>query len=410
MDEQNLPERKPSLSVRLKEIAQLFFKLGLIGFGGPQAHIAMIHDEAVVRRGWFSEDEFLEGVAFCEMLPGPASTQMGIYTGYIQAGQLGALVAGICFILPAFFIVVALSWAYFRFQGVPQINHIFLGVSPVVIAIILGFCWKLAKKAIKNWKDVAIALTVVLITLVFQINILWQFIFAGIAGLILYPPKQPPSSNRSLNAWLLPHFPQVFLTLPNETLTLPSFWGLERIQDYFLPLSVFFFKVGSFIFGGGLVIIPLLESEVVSRLHWLTSSEFIHGVAIGEITPGPVVITAAFVGYRVAGFLGALVSTMAIFLPSFLFIMVASPFLRSIRLNPRVQSFLKGVTPAVLGAIIGATIPLARAAIFQDTLGKSLVAATLGLIALVMLMRFKRPTWQLVPAGAIAGLVAGALV
>ncbi|PZO35782.1 MAG: chromate transporter, partial [Shackletoniella antarctica] len=160
------------LSARLRELALLFLKLGAIGFGGPQAHIAMIHDEAVTRRGWLQEDQFLEGVAICEMLPGPASTQTGIYIGYLRAGQLGALVAGMCFIAPAFLIVLALSWAYFRFQGVPQIEHLFLGISPVVIAIIFGFCYKLSKKAIKDWQGVAIALTVLILSLVFRVNIL----------------------------------------------------------------------------------------------------------------------------------------------------------------------------------------------------------------------------------------------
>ncbi len=410
-------ETNSSLSSRLRELTHLFLKLGAIGFGGPQAHIAMIHDEAVVRRRWFTEEQFLEGVAVCEMLPGPASTQMGIYTGYIRAGQLGALVAGICFVLPAFLIVLTLSWAYFHFQGVPQIDDLFLGMSPVVIAIIFGFCWKLAKKAIKDWQGAAIALTVILITLLFQVNVLLQFLLAGTVGLFLYCPKQPPTSTpyHHTRAWLLPLLPivQVLPTtlaaIPGEALELSSFLGLERIQSYFAPLTLFFLKVGSFIFGGGLVIIPLLEFEVVSQLHWLTQSEFLDGVAIGELTPGPVTITAAFVGYKVAGVLGALVAAIAIFTPSFLFIIGAAPFLIRIRRNPWIQSFLKGVTPAVLGAIAAAAIPLAQAAILQDSLPRTLVAVIVGAIALLALVRFKRPTWQLVPMGAVVGLLAGAL-
>ncbi|WP_414550170.1 chromate efflux transporter [Anabaena sp. CCY 0017] len=400
-------ETQPSLSARLLELAQLFLKLGLIGFGGPQAHIAMINDEAVVRRGWFTQEQFLEGVAICEMLPGPASTQMGIYTGYVRAGQLGALVAGICFILPAFLIVLSLSWAYFRFQGIPQIEDLFLGVTPVVIAIIFGFCWKLAKRGIRDVKGVAIALAVLLVTWLFQVNILLQFVLAGIVGLILYSP-----SNRT-STWLVPLLPMMqvlpktLATVTTDTLALSSFWGLERIQEYYLTLTFFFLKVGSFIFGGGLVIIPLLESEVVTQFHWLTRSEFLDGVAIGEFTPGPVVITAAFVGYKVAGAMGALTSAIAIFIPSFLFIMGAAPLLVRIRQNPWIRSFLKGVTPAVLGAIASAAIPLAQTAIIQDTLGRSILAAMISILALVALIRFKRPTWQLVPAGAVIGLIAG---
>ncbi|HZG37086.1 MAG TPA: chromate efflux transporter, partial [Nodosilinea sp.] len=376
-----------SLPARLKELAQLFFKLGLIGFGGPQAHIAMIHDEAVMRRGWLQEEQFLEGVAICEMLPGPASTQTGIYTGYLRAGQLGALVAGVCFILPAFLIVLTLSWAYFRFQGVPQIEDLFLGISPVVIAVIFGFCWKLGKKAIKDWQGVAIALTVLLLSLVFRLNILLLFLLAGLAGWVIYRPTTPPPAGPSprASAWLAPllpitqGIPSLLANLPSDPIAVSGFWGLDRIQAYAVPLSTFFLKTGAFIFGGGLVIIPLLETAVVDDFGWMTRSQFIDGVALGELTPGPVVITAAFVGYKVAGALGALIATIAIFTPSFLFIMFASPFLLRLRQNLWVKSFLKGVMPAALGAIAAAAIPLAAAALLQPTVPRTVVAIAVGL-------------------------------
>jgi chromate transporter len=399
---------------RLQELARLFFKLGTLGFGGPQAHIAMLHDEAVVRRGWLAEDQFLEGVAVCEMLPGPASTQTGIYTGYLRAGHLGALVAGTSFILPAFLIMVGLSWAYFRFQGVPQIDNLFLGVSPVVIAIIFGFCGKLGKKAIRDGPGVAIALAVFLLSWQWRVNVLLLFLLAGLVGLAVYRPTPPPGGpswrSRAGLAPLLPlgqGLPPLLANLPGETLAVSSFLGFERIQEYGLTLASFFVQVGAFIFGGGLVIIPLLEAAVVDDFQWMTRSEFIDGVALGEVTPGPVVITAAFVGYKVAGVLGALVATVAIFAPSFFFIMFASPFLLRLRQNPWVKSFLKGVMPAVLGAIAAAALPLAQAALVQDTLPRTLVATTVGLAAWVALVRFRRPTWQLVPAGALVGLIAG---
>ena len=416
------PDLEPpqaSRSARLKELAQLFLKLGAIGFGGPQAHIAMIHDEAVARRGWLTEDQFLEGVAICEMLPGPASTQTGIYTGYLRAGQLGALVAGICFILPAFLIVLALSWAYFKFQGMPQVEHLFLGISPVVIAIIFGFCWKLGKKAIKDWPGVAIALIALLLSLLFRVNVPLLFLLAGLVGLGVYRPTSPPppGPSRYTSAGLAPLLPltqgwprvgaNVLANLPAEPIAAASFWGLDRIQTYAVPLATFFLKVGTFIFGGGLVIIPLLETAVVNDFQWMTHSQFFDGVALGSITPGPVVITAAFVGYKVAGALGALVATVAIFAPSFLFIMLASPFLLRLRQNPWVKSFLKGVMPAALGAIAAAAIPLAAAALLQDTVPRTVVAIAIGLAALIALMRFQRPTWQLVLAGALIGLIAG---
>ena len=410
-DTQHLHRNSVPLSTRLKEVAQLFLRLGAIGFGGPQAHIAMIHDEAVVRRGWFQEEQFLEGVAICEMLPGPASTQTGMYTGYLRAGQWGALVAGASFILPAFLIMVVLSWAYFRFQGVPQIEHLFLGISPVVIAIIFGFCWKLAKKAIKDRTGVAIALTVLLISLLFRPNVLLLFILSGLVGLVVYRPTQlpPPGPSPRLRVWIVPWLSWL-ATVPAKTSVMSSFWGLERIQAYALPLGLFFVQVGAFIFGGVLVIIPLLESAVVDDFQWMSRSQFLDGVALGELTPGPVVITAAFVGYKVAGVLGALVATVAIFLPSFFFIMFTSPFLLRLRQNPWVKRFLHGVMPAVLGAIAAATLPLAQAALWQDQWLLTAVAIALSLATLVALVRFRRPTWQLIPVGALAGLVMGVFV
>jgi len=410
------------LGARLVELAQLFLKLGTVGFGGPQAHIAMIHDEAVIRRGWLSEEQFLEGVAICEMLPGPASTQTGIYTGYVRAGFLGALVAGTSFIFPAFGIMVLLSWAYFRFQGVPQIDHLFLGISPVVIAIILAFSWKLSKKSIQDRTGVAIALGAFLLAWGLNLNVLLLFLLAGVVGLLAYRPPAPPPGSPSAPstgsphpAWLVPlwpvgqSLPRLLAQVPPEAMAVSSFWGLDRIQTYAWALASFFVKVGAFIFGGGLVIIPLLEASVVDSFQWMTRSEFLDGVALGELTPGPVVITAAFVGYKVAGFLGALVATVAIFLPSFGFIGLASPFLLRLRQNPRVKCFLRGVLPAVLGAILAATLPLAQAALIQDTWPLTLVAIALSLGALIALVRWKRPTWQLVPLGALVGLAVGAV-
>ncbi|MGF1494791.1 MAG: chromate efflux transporter [Microcoleaceae cyanobacterium] len=395
----------PPLSVRLRELAQIFLKLGTIGFGGPQAHIAMQNDEAVTRRQWLTPEQFTEGMAICEMLPGPASTQMGIYLGYVRAGQVGALVSGICFIAPAFLIVVALSWGYFRFQGLPQVEALFLGVSPVVVAIILAFCWKLSRKTLKDWQRMVIAAVVFALTLVSPLPVLLQFIGAGLVGLWLYKPKATPTPNQ-LKAWWLPPLPLLLAAIPAEPLAVSSFWGLERIGEYFWPLFTFFIKVGSFIFGGGLVIIPLLVTEVVERLGWLTQQDFINGVAIGQLSPGPVVLTAAFVGYKVAGFLGALTAAVAIFTPSFGFIMLAAPLLLRLRQNPWIKAFLQGVTPAVLGAIAAATIPLLQAALIQENLTNSIIAGVIGLLALFALIRYKAPTWLLVPLGAVAGLLA----
>lgn len=403
----------PRLRSRLGPLIPLFLKLGSIGFGGPQAHIAMMNDELVVRRNWIAADAFAEGMAICEMLPGPASTQMGIYSGYLRGGQLGALVAGICFIAPAWIIVVGLAWGYFRFQGIPQLDALFLGVSPVVVAIIWAFCWKLGRKTLIDWRKAGIAIATFCLTLLTTIPIIVQFLLAGAVGLLFYRPPAASLSERTGSMLLPPSLPALPLLLasqPVEVLTLSSVLGAERIGEFFLPLTLFFLKVGSFIFGGGLVIIPLLETEVVEQLHWLTTQEFINGVAIGQLSPGPVVLTAAFVGYKVAGVLGALVSAIAIFTPSFAFIMLAAPLLQRLRRSAGVRAFLQGVTPAVVGAIAAASWPLFRTAVFQPTMGASVFAGLVGLAAMVALVRFKRPTWQLVPLGALLGLLFGLLL
>lgn len=397
----------PPLSDRLRELMQIFGRLGFLGFGGPQAHIAMQNDEAVVRRQWLTQDQFSDGMAICEMLPGPASTQMGIYLGYIRAGQLGALVAGLAFVAPAFVIVVTLSWAYFRWQALPQLDAVFFGIAPVMIAIILGFCWKLGKKSIHDRFGIAIAIAVGLAVVWGRLNPLVAFILAGLVGLVLYHPRRSgPPQPLWLPFGLMMSLP-LAVTTP-EVLALSSFWGGERIGEFFWPLLTVFFKTGTFTFGGGLVIIPLLEFEVVDQLHWLTRSEFINGIAIGQLSPGPVVLTSAFIGFKVAGVFGALVATVGIFTPSFLFIMAGAPILLRIRQNTWVQAFLKAVRPGVLGAIAAASIPLMQTAIIeQPSPVMAAIAATITLLSLTALIRFKVPTWQLVLGGGLVGLLTG---
>ena len=376
---------------RLRELAELFLKLGAIGFGGPQAHIAMINDEAVERRAWLSGDEFSDGLAVCEMLPGPASTQMGIYTGYVYGGWLGALVAGLAFITPAFFIVVGLSWVYFQFQQLPQLMALFFGLSPVMIAIILGFCYKLGRKSIQTWTGIAIAILAFGISAFGSLSTPILFLLAGLTGIGLYGPK-----GLRLNSVM----PVGLLAIAQ-----PSFWGIERLADYGWPLFSFFFKVGTFIFGGGLVIIPLLEFEVVERLGWLSTADFINGVAIGQLSPGPVVLTAAFVGYKMAGVWGALISAVGIFTPSFLFIMLAAPLLVRLRRNPWVQAFLKGIKPAVVGAILAAAVPLGQSAFGQPSWPLAVLAVIIAIASLIAIIRFKVIAWKLILGGALVGLV-----
>lgn len=444
------------LSTRLWTLAKVFLKLSTFGFGGAHATIAMMNDEAVVRRNWLTSEQFTEGLAICELLPGPASTQMGIYIGYLLGGQIGALIAGFCFVIPAFFIVVFLSWVYFEFQEVAQLEAIFLGVSPVVTSIIIAFCWKLGKQSLTNYFARIIAVLIFLLSLFYQVSLPLQLIGSGLAGLWFYYFRnqftyREKIANISLfSVWLFRQlipleilvlfsffswekvkiiilFLKMFLlnlshvilenliivipptlliqTTPAEMLTVSTFWGWERIEDFFCPLSWFFLKAGSLVFGGAMVIIPMLKFNLVNQFHWLTATEFINGISIGHLSPGPVTLTAAFVGYKIAGFLGATISTIAVFAPSFIFIMIAAPLLLKLRNNLKVSAFIQGVSPAVVGVISAASVSLLQVTLSKSTLFESIIAGVISLATLIALLRYKTPTWVLVPCGGIIGLL-----
>ena len=397
----------------LRALARLFLQLGCTGFGGPQAHMALMAEAVVERRRWLSAAEFAEGIAICEMLPGPASTQLGIYVGYQRAGAVGALLAGVCFIAPAFGLVVLLAFLYFRFQGLPATAGLMFGVAPVVVAAIAAFCWKLARKTLTKRSHWAIAIAVLLAVLL-RFNVLVAFLLAGLVGIALYSQRQPPGLHlRSPGSvgGIIAIAPLIVGVAPAaEGLAAASFWGVERLGDYGLDLAWFFLRAGSLVFGGGLTIVPLLEFEVVQRFGWLTSEEFLNGVAIGQLTPGPVLLAVAFVGYKVAGVLGALIATLAAFAPSFAFIMAAAPVLQRLRQRRVVQAFLQGVTPAALGAVAAAAMPLGRAALVIDrgSLFHSAIAVVLLIVAAIALVRGRRPLWQLLPIGGAIGLLVGA--
>lgn len=437
---------------RLWSLTKLFLKLSTFGFGGSHATIAMMNEEAVVRRKWLSSQQFAEGLALCEIVPGPSSTQMGIYIGYLFAGKLGGLIAGLCFIIPAFLIVVFLSWLYFSFQSLPQLEAIFFGVFPVIMAIVFAFCWNLSKNILKDYFAWLIAIIIFIINLFFPVSIFLQFILTGLAGLWFYYLRNNPLDIKyfsfiplfyvgiykhlisvdffaipgflgyvSLKGYLL-NFLQIiintrtfsltyFLKTINspilekaaltDSLTVSSFWGWERIEPFFIPLSWFFLKTGMLTFGGALVIIPVLKLNVVDTFHWLTLTEFINGIAISQISPGPVTLSSAFIGYKIAGVLGSLTATTAVFLPSFVFITIAAPLWLKLRDSRKIRGFLQGVTPAILGAITATAVSLLTVTLSQSTPFESLMKGLIALAAFGALLRYKTPIWILVVLGAI---------
>lgn len=375
------------LRVPTTELARYFFRLGTLGFGGPVALCGLMEKELVSEKGWLTRAEMRDAIAISQSMPGPLAIQVGIFASYMRGGFWGAWAGGWAFILPNFVIVAGVAALYVHFGGVSWMTAIFYGVSPVVIALILHSCWRLSKLGMEHWLQWAIALLAFLITVVFKAEVALLFIAAGVVGLFYYgtlfrsgrPPAAAASVAPIAAAAAVPHTPTA------------SLLG---------KLLFFFLKAGSLTFGSGLVIVPFLEKGIVQETGWLSPRDFLIAVAIGMMSPGPVVITATFVGFLVAGFWGSLVSTIGIFLPSFVFVLIVAPFLMRHRNNANVQGFIKGTYGAAIGTILGACVLLGKIAIGD------VLTALIALSALALLFRFKISNPVLIAGAALVGLVA----
>jgi chromate transporter len=376
-----------STAGRVREITVYFLKLGTTGFGGPVALVGQMERELVVERGWLSREEMREAVAVCQTLPGPLAIQVGIFIAYLRGGQFGAWAGGWCFILPNFLIVAGLAALYVAFDGLPWMTAVFYGVSPAVIALILYSTWRLTKLGMDDAMQWVIAGVAFAVTVILQAEVAAIFIVAGLVGIAWYGSLirgggRPP-------AGLMLAAAPIGVALP-QTPTLPLLG----------KLLVFFLKAGSLTFGSGLVIVPFLEKGLVQETGWLDERQFLVAVAIGMVSPGPVVITATFVGYLVAGFWGSLAATVGIFLPSFVLVLVIAPLLVRHRANRNVQGFVKGAYAAAIGTIAGASLLLGKIAIGD--------ALTIGIavVSLLVLFRWKVNNPALIAAAAVVGLVA----
>ena len=364
------PADTPPKTAHLREIAAYFLRLGSLGFGGPVALVGQMERELVLERQWLSREEMREAVALCQTMPGPLAIQVGIYLAYLRGGRPGAWIGGWCFILPNFLIVTALAALYVAFDGLPWMNAVFYGVSPAVIGLILHSTWRLSKLGMEDRMQWVVAGLAFLVTVILQAEVAVIFLLAGAAGIALYGTAfrggAPPAAVAPLAAG---------------------------------KLFVFFLKAGSLTFGSGLVIVPFLEKGLVQETGWLDERQFLVAVAIGMISPGPVVITATFVGYLVAGFLGAAAATIGIFLPSFLMVLIVAPLLIRHRVNPNVKGFVKGVYAAAIGTIAGACLLLGKIAI-GDWLTALVAAATL-----LILFRWKIGNPMVMALAAIVGAI-----
>jgi len=368
---------------RIGELVRYFLRLGCLGFGGPVALVGQMERELVDGKNWMTKEQMREAIAICQSLPGPLAIQVGIYAAYLRGGFWGAWAGGWAFILPNFIIVAALGALYVHLGDLPAITAIFYGVSPAVIALILHSCYRLARLGMEDWLQWTIAAVCLGVTVILQAEVAILFIGAGIVGILHYGSfrKRTPAA--------------LTVTAPVLAQLAPTASG-----SVLGKLALFFLKAGSLTFGSGLVIVPFLEQGIVQQFGWLDQRQFLIAVAIGMISPGPVVITATFVGYLVAGFLGSLVSTIGIFLPSFLLVLIAAPLLARHRGNPNVQGFVKGAYAAAIGTILGACILLGRIAI-GDWL-----TALIGIVALVVLFRWKVSNPLLIAATGGIGLIA----
>ena len=368
------------------ELVRYFLRLGFLGFGGPVALVGQMERELVNERKWLTKEQMREAIAICQSLPGPLAIQVGIYVAYLRCGFWGAWAGGWAFILPNFVIVAALGALYVYLGDLQPVTAIFYGVSPAVIALILHSCYRLAKLGMEDWLQWAIAAVCLVVTVILQTEVALLFIGAGIVGIL--------------------HYGNIFKRTPA---TLPAIVVVPAVSAPIAPVAagstlgkllLFFLKAGSLTFGSGLVIVPFLEQGLVQQYGWLDERQFLIAVAVGMISPGPVVITATFVGYLVAGFWGSLVSTIGIFLPSFLLVLIVAPLLARHRGNANVQGFVKGAYGAAIGTILGACILLGKIAI-----GDWLTVA-IGIVSLAVLFRWKVSNPLLIAATSVVGLIA----
>lgn len=371
--------------VGLWTIALTFLRLGIVGFGGPASHIALMQDQLVERRGWIQRDRFTEALGVTSLIPGPNSSELAIHTGYLMGGQAGALVAGMCFALPATVLMIVLSFVYFRAGGYSVRSDLFAGLQPVVIAVIAFTLWRL-RAAVRTRLLAAVGISVAVLTVVLPaLEPVW-LLAAGAVTFGIWRMELRRATRGEVSTGV--------------ALILPVILGVVAGAAALPALAWVFVKTGALLFGGGYVLIPLLQPEVIAR-GWLTKAQFLDGIALGQATPGPIVTTSAFVGYAVAGVPGAVVATVAIYVPSFLFVMAGTgPFLRSFRDRPAVSAFTRGVSAAALGAIAGAGVTLGRVGL------NSPLKAIIGIVALIALLR-RVPIWLVLPAAAAISILVG---
>jgi len=391
-------ENQDRSETSLGELARLFLKLGTIAFGGPAAHIAMMEEEIVRRRRWLSRERFLDLLGATNLIPGPNSTEMAIHIGLVRAGWRGLVVAGSCFILPAMLIVWFLASLYVRYGSLPEATFLLYGVKPVIIAIVVQALWGLVKTAIKGTLTALIGAAVVGLFFL-GVNEIFLLFAAGFIAMAVENVWRNWKPGSLKIVGLLP------LWLSSVSVDAGAAAAMtSTVPVSLFKLTLFFLKIGSVLFGSGYVLLAFLRADLVDRWHWLTDQQLLDAIAIGQFTPGPVFTTATFIGYVIAGSPGAVLATIGIFLPAFVFVLISSPFIPKLRSSSWASGFLDGVNVASLGLMAAVTWQLGRAAVIDW------FAAVLALISAVLVFRFKINSAWLVLAGGISGIAYRLLV
>lgn len=371
----------------LRALAFFFLKLGTIAFGGPAAHIAMMEDELVTRRRWLSSDDFLDLLAVSNLIPGPSSTELAIYIGYRLRGLAGLLLAGTCFITPAFAMVLTIAWAYVRYGHLPAVARILYGIKPVVIAIVLQALWRLGRSSLKtHWlAAIGIAATAMSLLGFSPIGVLGGAALLAL-GIYTIRARIPSIERLPLPIWV----PGPLAITAGTSSMAAGTWSIFLV----------FLKLGCVVFGSGYVLLAFLQADLVVHRHWLSDQQLLDAVAVGQVTPGPVFTTATFIGYLIGGGGGAIAATLGIFAPAFVLVAATGPLIHRIRKSRAGIAVLDALNAASLGLMTAVTWSLGRAAIID------LLTAGLAAASVLLLLRFRINSTWLIAGGAIAGLAA----
>lgn len=384
---------EPEDAGRLGELARLFLKLGIIAFGGPAAHIAMLEDEVVTRRSWMSRQHFLDLIGATNLIPGPNSTEMTMHVGYERAGWAGLFTAGACFILPAVLITGGLAWLYVVYGALPAVEPFLYGIKPAVIAVILGAVWRLGRPAVKDWRFAVLGSAVAAVLLLDLLTEVPALLLGGVVGMLWLRAGRAGDSGTAGR-----YVPILFLQQDGLAQGLGQVSAGAAAVAVSLPkVFLFFLKVGAVLYGSGYVLVAFLEGGLVAEMGWLTQAQLLDAIAIGQFTPGPVLSTSTFIGYLLDGVPGAVAATVGIFLPSFFFVLLLNPLIPRLRGSAWMSAFLDAVNVSALALMVAVTIELGMSVLVSGPAW--IIAAVAGFLVL----GFRTNAVWLVLGGAVVG-------